>query len=152
MHLKHHFHCHWEKSESWNLAIARKVPPMTMSRTPENNRLSAVHMLQARSRLSATARQFGVQWSTSNVVEPLPKYGKHCWPAPDWSFHSKTLPTKTVLSHLRNRLLPATITADNIPGLHGIRFSLLISCARREKGARPMAATCDIDCEIYFGV
>ena len=104
----------------------------TMSKTPEQDSLRAVGTLQVRSMLSATSRRFGVQcliswvwWSfhqnKGNIVD-LPRCGhlRVTSPYPDWCI---------VLSHQKDRLLPAIVTAANIPGLHQIR-TLLWGCER----------------------
>ena len=94
-----------------------------MPRTLQNDRLRAIGMTQGGRTLSATARHFGVQRSTVRMwwthfqitgsVADLPRRGSP-------RVTSARQDRYIVSSHLRNRLLPATITAGNIPGLRRI--------------------------------
>jgi transposase-like protein len=94
-----------------------------MPRTSVNDRLRAVGMIQGGASISAIARQFGVErltvrrWLTNfqlqgNVTD-LPRSGRPRITTPQQDRY-------ILLTHLRNRHLPATVTARNIPGLRVI--------------------------------
>ena len=92
-----------------------------MLRTPENDCLRTVDLLHGGCILSATARHFVVQRSTVRMwykqfqdigsVTDLPRRG-HSQVTSSWQDH--------YIIVLRNRLLPATVTAGNIPALRRI--------------------------------
>lgn len=97
-----------------------------MPRTSENDRLRAVGMLQAGSSVSATARRFNVQRSTLRVwwarfqgtgsVSDLPGRGRG-------RVTTARQDRFILLTHLRNRFQPATVTAREIPGARRISDS-----------------------------